>query len=171
MPDVTATGMFSLPFGLAAALLAACPTFQSLVDAADEDAALAFIDYPYRDPEDDYLIPGAHLFDDESFEQFIVKKNRSQAGQIGLVIAAPVSEDYSRDRKNDLKEWRNTLSAIVDEIVSLAGTPAPGGPFYWNCTKVTKVSIGWARKSTADLDNDPTAEDSYRIGIFILDWV
>lgn len=172
MPDVTATGPLSTPFALMSELIAGSATFRTLVGAASEAAALAYIDYPYRDVEaDGYLIPGAYLFDDDSFEQFKIRKDGSQAGQLGLVICAAVSEDYATDRKNDLKEWRNTLGAILEEMLAKSGTVAAGGGWYGRLTKWTKASIGWARKSDADLDADPTAEDTYRTGLFVLDWV
>lgn len=173
MPDVNATGPLSKPFALMAELLAGSATFRTLVGAgSDETAALEFIDYPYRDVEaDGYLIPGAYLFDDDAFEQFKIRKDGSQAGRLGLVISADVSVDHASDRKNDLKEWRNLLGAILEEMLAKSGTVAAGGGWYGRLVKWTKVSIGWARKSDSELDDDPDAGDSFRVGIFILDWV
>lgn len=172
MPDVNATGPLSKPFALMAELIAGSPTFRTLVGAGSEAAALAYIDYPYRDVEaDGYQIPGAYLFDDDAFEQFKIRKDGSQAGQLGLVISAAVSVDHATDRKNDLKEWRNLLGAILEEMLAKSGTGAAGGGWYGRLTKWTKVSVGWARKSDSELDADPDAADSFRIGIFILDWV
>ncbi|OGT59923.1 MAG: hypothetical protein A3E01_10795 [Gammaproteobacteria bacterium RIFCSPHIGHO2_12_FULL_63_22] len=171
MPDVIASGPLSRPFALAAELLAASATFQALVSAADATEALDSIDYPYRDLEaGDYLIPGGYLFDDESLDQFRDWSGK-EGGQLGLVLSAAKSVTHATDSKNDLKEWRNTLGAILAEMLTLSKTPAAGGGFHWNLTGWRKVSIGWQQKSEDALDADPTVEKTFRIGLFILNWV
>ena len=171
MTDVIATGPLSRPFALAAGLLAASTTFQTLVGAADADAALAFIDYPYVDLEsNNYMIPGAYLFDDPSLFQNRERMG-GEAGELGLVLMAEKSVDYATDPRNDLKEWRNILGAILSEMLALAKTPAPGGDFYWQMTGWKKVDIGWQQKSEQALDENPTLEQTFRIGLFVLNWV
>ena len=171
MPDVTASGPLSRPFALAAELLAASATFQTLVGAANATAAMASIDYPYRDLEaGDYLIPGGYLFDGESLDQFR-DWNGKEGGQLGLVISAEKSVTHATDSRNDLKEWRNTLGAILSEMLAKSKTPAAGGGFHWNLTGWRKISIGWQLKSEQALDADPTVEKTFRIGLFILNWV
>lgn len=171
MPDVIASGPLSRPFALAAELLAASATFQTLVGAADATGALEFIDYPYRDLEaGDYLIPGGYLFDDPGLDQFQERLGKA-GGQLGLVLSAATSADYADVPKNDLKEWRNILGAILSEMLANARGPAAGGGFYWGMTGWVKMGIGWETKSEQSLDANPAAAQKFRVGSFILNWV
>jgi hypothetical protein len=177
---VIADGPLSRPFQLAAILLASSATFRALVGAADEDAALAFIDFPYRDIETvGYQIPGAILTDDDSLIQFRARLGE-EAGKLALVVSAPIPDQFrggstdqeiANNQRDDSLDWRNTLGAILMEMLAHARAPRTGGGFYWHLVRWTKVQIGWCQQSEKERDGSPDDPPNFRIGVFILDWV
>jgi hypothetical protein len=172
MPDVTATGPLSLPFASLAGLLAECATFRTWTGTANKAAALAKIDYPDRNVDaNGWPLPGAIITDDDALEQFSERVGTA-GGQLLVGFSGNVSGTYytdrdTYDRTNDLADWRNTLGAILNEMLAKSRTmneEATAGHIHLS---------RWTKLVTPDWIDpaDTGLEVPIRYAAFVFDWV
>jgi len=161
-PTVSATGPLSLPFARCAELVASSETFQTLVGAANAADALEFVKYPYLDVEaDNFEPPLALVCDSDDLPQ---SKNRltEQSGELCLQFFLPINEELT-DPRDKLLALRNTLGAILDEMLANARNPNGAGGTYFGM-------IGWRK------DQAPCIAAPERVGVeflfasFIVEW-
>jgi len=123
--DVTPTGMLSLPIENLRILLAASTTFQTLVNAGDAAAAKPYV---YVDSIDESVSRPFALVSDQAWNLSLVGQGAVNAfdegGVLLLEIQAGVGDAYEDDGagNNPGFEFRNTIGAIVEEMLDLAAS-------------------------------------------------
>lgn len=161
-PTISATGPLSLPFARCAELVASSATFQTLVGAADASEALELAEYPYLDIESDGFTPPRVLICDS--DDLPQSKNRltEQSGELCLQFFLPVDPDLT-DPRDQLLDLRNTLGAILDEMLANARNPNGLGGTYFGM-------IGWRKEQTPCLAAPERLGIEFLFASFIVEW-
>lgn len=144
MADVTSTGPLSLPFEQTAILLADCLSLRTACDVASASDMLDLIYFPYYDQGVDgksWPIPGVIINDDDWGEQFM-NRNYDQGGSLAVTFCMEPNPQYLNDPRNQIKDYRNKLGAILTEVLQKANNPNPNSVdqlCYINIHKWEKV--------------------------------
>jgi len=128
MQVVSASTIFALPLKHAAALLAACPTFQAVVGEATADGAKRHILHPYAEDELDEngaLVdrrPRAILSVGTKYQL----KNHGAAswadqGSISMALEVLSDADRYPSRRDQEMAFLNSVGGILDEMKDLSG--------------------------------------------------
>lgn len=138
---VTASGPLSLPFAGLAELIAACPTFRTVVNAVSTAEALPFVFYPELDQDDEDNPPPANyaiLCHTDNCE-WQMAPSLGQRGSLEWALVIEADADLNPGSGDALLTFLNLAGAIVDEALRLANTVIPGsstGATYWNLIDV-----------------------------------
>lgn len=130
MPEtpVAPSGPVTLPFQNLARLISQSTTFQSLMSAADADAALELINWPFWDAEDDTQdnpetlnnpVPGCTVTQLEGMMHDIYEDGTA-AVELLMEIRATPRDDLTL-RVNQWKHFGNQVGAILVEMRSYQG--------------------------------------------------
>lgn len=147
----------SLPLAGLAALIAACPAFQTAVDADDATEALASIHFPKVNLLQDTPPerPWAIITDDDLC-QWEIDHYTKCAGSLILSFEFPSDADLDVDSADALLTFTNAVGNIVLEALARANTPALDGSHYWNAIKFTRlVAPALCDERKEDLPNEP----------------
>jgi len=162
----------SRPLAGLAELIAACPAFQTAVDAEDADEALTHIHYPKVDLDQDTppARPWAIITDDDMCQWEIDRYTKS-AGSLIISFEFPSAADIDVDSADAMLTFTNSVGAIILEALALANTPGPGGTtHYWAAIKFTRLiapALCDERKEAAA--NEPG--ELFFETAFLVDWV
>lgn len=168
---VTASGPMSLPLAGLAALIAACPAFQTAVGAVSTAAALAKIYFPKVNllGNSPPTRPWAIITDDDLC-QWEINRYTKSAGSLILTFEFVASNSYDVDSSDALLTFTNTVGAIILEALAKSNTPAPDGSQYWNATKFTRlVAPAICDERHESTPNEP-GEEFFEVA-FLVDWV
>ncbi|MES2793215.1 MAG: hypothetical protein V4719_26635 [Planctomycetota bacterium] len=147
---INASGPCSLPLAGLAALLAACPTFQAKVGAANAAAALRSIHYPIVDvnepiesdeetDEPEYPARPWAIITDDDAAQFEYDDFGRSSGSVILTLEFVSHPDYPVKSRSSFQDFCNAIGAILVEMMERRNTPAPDGSQYWNARKFTRL--------------------------------
>ncbi len=172
---VAATGPLSLPFAELAALTAASATFRSVTGAASEAAALDFIHHPFYDVEANggWPVPGIVIADHDALSQ--------EKGQLGdqrgeilwqiLLPSNPLYDDPTNDPPLDdpasnLRDFRNKVGAILNEMQALARGPKtnPADGFFMNFQR-------WRKVGAPTRVGPPDFAEPFLYAAFVVEWI
>lgn len=163
---VTPTGSLSLPFSKLAALIAQSTTFQTACGVGSNTAALPFIDYPHWSTDNtgtpDFQVPGCIITDDDELMQRR-DIHGSEEGELIVVFAlAPNPADNGNDKDAEIR-FRNTIGAILDEMLTLANDSDGNDGHNLDLT-------GWTKVITPQRSNPDEYEDDFFFAGFVLGW-
>lgn len=170
--SVSPTGPLGLPFPRLAELLAASATYQTAVGAANAAEALETIQYPYVDLENDGLaLPSACITDEDGNAQ---EMNRltEQSGTLGIEFWFPLPVGLT-DKRDIVIDFRNTLGAILEEMLANAKNPNGSGGFYFGMVSWSKHDRGTPRiVQPVELESDPgsATPEPFLYAAFLIEW-
>ena len=134
--SITASGKLARPMYRLAWLLAQTARFQTLMGVGTAAAALDLIDFDewsaLNTGVSNFSVPGAIVSDFDELEHVVDPHSGHQHGELFLSIfdsvnATHVDSNGEGNRKDQIVEWRNTLSDIIDQMFTLQDTPDGGG--------------------------------------------
>ena len=137
----TPTSIFVKPLALMAQLVASSATFQDLVDAANEDEALAHVHYPMAsDQRDDDTQQMVHprpraIVDWGGDYSYWMEGTREwkDTGLVSLSFEFPVLSEDDGGMKDEAIEFGNKIGAIIEEMGVNSGlNTADGSGTYVN---------------------------------------
>lgn len=168
---VTASGPLSLPLAGLAALIAACPAFQTAVDADDATEALTHIHFPKVNHLQDTppTRPWAIITDDDLCA-WEIDHYKKCAGSLVLTFQFPSDDQLDVDSAEALLTFTNSVGAIVLEALALANTPGPGGTHYWNAIKFTRLIAPALCDERKESEANEPGELFFEVA-FLVDWV
>lgn len=170
--SVTASGPMSLPLAGLAELTAASATFRTAVGAANAADAMANIfepDVPLDDEENLPPLDRVIITDSDecqwAFDAYLVS-----SGSLLWTINLRTDPSYHPESPEALKIFRNTVGAIISEMMLLRNTPISGGGHYWNATKFTRLIAPQLYDRRKQSSPDETA-GTYFETTLLVDWV
>lgn len=145
---VSPEGPLSLMYARAAELLAASARFRTVVGAANEAAALAFIHYPEAnwDATPKPTRPMA-IISRVPGDQFTLQNDGSRSGTLTLAFEFGISADWLDEANSDSKQvkylaeagltYENNVGKILTEMLEKSNAVKPGGGNYVRAVDVT----------------------------------
>lgn len=135
---LAATGRYSKPLYLLSRLVAASATFQGMVSAANETAALGYVYWPFVDDTDNAYPPPRAIVSWWSWAiHEEARSNWSDMGSLSLSFEFPPNATYEGNTKDEFTYFGNVMSAILDEMAAKAGQDLPeGGGTYLTARKL-----------------------------------
>lgn len=182
--SVAAAGALAKPFEGVAILIAACPSFQSAVDAADAAEALTRVFYPeltlrpeieVDDTDEEIEVateaipvrPWCIITNDQQCEfQYDFNTKRAH-GSLIVSFEFPIDPETPEDSPDALFEFVNLIGLILDEMGERAGTPNGPDAWYWNVTLATTITP----PSRCSWKENPDPTDMFYGASFKIDWV
>lgn len=161
--SVTPTGPLSLPIAGVRDLLAASATWQTVCDVETAAAALERIHIDEYDPETENGFPHAVVLDHDSFTHTKRRITLGQ-GQLAIVFMLIPEGDNDVDKRMN---FRNTVGAILTEMLALANTPNPDTSMpYWAMTT-------WQKQMAPQIVTDSAArfgEIELITSAYLIEW-
>lgn len=137
MPDVTPSGLFSLPLTRLQTLIAASDAFQTWTGTANATEAAARVHLIEAPLVGDNAVnfPCVTIWPGDAHElRRVAGGARNHFIDAGSVIAwfeAAITADYQNDPRNAHLEFMNNVGAVLEDLIALAGSDT-----YLNVTEI-----------------------------------
>lgn len=128
MPDVTPSGLFSLPVTRLQTLLANSATWQTWTETETAEEAAGRIHLIEADTEGDNAVdlPCAVIWQGDDFSLYTIatgeRNHFADQGSLMLWIEAEIPETYRDDPRNTQVWFMNQVGAVLLDMIELAGS-------------------------------------------------
>jgi hypothetical protein len=172
----SALGPISKAYEAGAAIVAACPTFQTAVGAANASEALASVHWPnvkrVKDDESDVSEilkerPWCLITMDQTCEWRFDFATKRATGQLIFSFEFPIPDGTDKDSDEALKVFANVVGQILLEMAGLASTTDSGGNWYWNFVDAEQVQP----PASCTYEENPADEDLFYAASYRIRWI